>query len=325
MPSPRQRQFWQAKARYVAYGGARGGGKSWAVRHKAMLLCLRYPGIRVLLVRRSYPELRENHILPLRAMLAGVARYRDGEKAFDFPNGARLRFGYCDGEADVLRYQGQEYDAIFLDEATQLTERQFWALSACLRGTGKHPRRMYLTCNPGGIGHGWVKRLFVDRAYLPGEDPADYEFIPARVWDNKALLERDPDYVRGLERLPEEMRRAWLEGDWGVFAGQYFTEFRRELHVAEPFSLPPEWRRYAALDYGLDMLACYWIALEPEGKAWVYRELYEPGLIISQAARRIRELSAEPLHAALRLRICGGDASRPARAPRSCSRRGACP
>lgn len=287
-PNPRQKEFFAAKVRFVAYGGARGGGKSWAVRKKAMLLALRYPGIRMLLARRTLGEVWDNHILPLQQDLAGIARYRDAEKAFLFANGSRLKFGYCDSERDVLQYQGQEYDVIFLDEATQFTEFQFFTLTACLRGTGNCPRRMYLTCNPGGVGHGWVKRLFIDRDYRPGERAADYRFIPARVYDNSALVQQDPGYVQMLENLPEDLRRAWLEGDWNAFAGQYFKEWRRDVHVLRPFAIPAHWRRYAALDYGLDMLAALFIAVAPDGCAYVYREVYRPGLIGSQAAEALR-------------------------------------
>lgn len=284
-----QKAFFRANTRFVAYGGARGGGKSWSVRKKAVLLAVNYPGIRILILRRTFPELRENHILPMLGELKEMARYRETEKAFLFPTGSRIRFGYCDGERDVLQYQGQEFDVIFIDEATQFTEYQFTTLTACLRGTNSFPKRFYLTCNPGGVGHTWVKRLFVDRDYRPGENPEDYTFIRARVYDNLPLMEQDPGYVHMLEALPQDLKKAWLEGSWDIFAGQYFTEWNRELHVVEPFVIPDHWRRYFVMDYGLDMLAGYWIALEPTGRGVVYRELYQPGLIISQAARAILE------------------------------------
>lgn len=286
-PNERQRLFFDSTSRFVAYGGARGGGKSWAVRQKAILLAAMYAGIRILLLRRSYPELRENHILPMMAQLSGAAVYKETEKAFCFGNGSRIRFGYCDSEKDVLRYQGQEYDVIFLDEATQFTEMQFSVLTACLRGANGFPKRFYLTCNPGGVGHAWVKRLFIDRKYRPGERAEDYTFIPARVTDNHAITERDPGYVRMLQNLPEDLRRAWLDGEWDVFAGQYFREFDRAIHVCRPFALPGSWRRYFAMDYGLDMLAGYWAAFSPQGDAYVYREIYESDLIVSEAAKRI--------------------------------------
>ena len=298
-PNEKQRRFLLANTRFIAYGGARGGGKSWAVRLKARLLCIRYAGIRVLVLRRTFPELRENHILPLMADLHGVARYKESEKAFLFPNGSRLRFGYCDAETDVLQYQGQEFDVIFLDEATQFSEYQFITLTACLRGANTFPKRVYLTCNPGGVGHEWVKRLFITRSYKETENPGDYTFIPASVYDNHVLMQKDPGYLAMLKNLPEDVRRAWLDGDWDVLAGQYFTEFDRRVHVIEPFDIPAHWRRYFAFDYGLDMLAGYWIALDTHGRAYVYREVYEPGLIISEAAKRILSLTTEPIDAYL--------------------------
>ena len=300
-PNAKQKQFFRAERRYIAYGGARGGGKSWAVRVKALLLALEYPGIRLLLVRRSYGELEENHIRPLRAMIGELAAYRESDKTFAFRNGSRLRFGYCDAENDVLRYQGQEYDCVFLDEATQLTEFQFQTFKGCLRGVNDFPKRIYVTCNPGGVGHAWVKRLFIDRDFRCGERAEDYEFIPADVYDNAALMESDPEYVLRLESLPWELRQAWLHGSWDVFAGQFFTEWSREAHVCAPFAVPEHWRRYITLDYGMDMLAAYCIAVDEQGGAWVTDEVYEGrdlgeghnGLIISAAAERLKLLAGE--------------------------------
>lgn len=148
-PTPKQQRFLLADSRYVAYGGARGGGKSHAVRLKAALLALTYAGIRIIIVRRTYPELLENHIRKLSAELSGIAVYKEVDKSLTFPNGSRIVFGYCATEADVLRYQGQEYDILMIDEATQLTEYQFQWLDAMVRGVNKFPKRTYLTCNPG--------------------------------------------------------------------------------------------------------------------------------------------------------------------------------
>ena len=186
---------------------------------------------------------------------------------------------------------------IFIDEATQIPEKWFDVLKACVRGANAFPKRIYLTCNPGGVGHGWVKRLFIDRRFKKDENPADYRFIPAKVYDNTALLKQDAAYVKMLESLPEDLRRAWLEGNWNLFAGQYFTEWREELHVVEPFSIPAHWRRYFTMDYGLDMLAGYWIALDEQGKAYVYREVYQSGLIMSDAARLVKSMTTEQIYA----------------------------
>ena len=292
-PNPKQLLFLKSKKRKVGFGGSRGGGKSWVVRVKAILLALFYPGIKILIMRRTYADLWNNHVLELRKVLepAKIATYRDSEKAMIFPNGSRIRFGYCASESDVLQYQGQEYDIIFIDEATQFTEFMYNCLVACNRGANDFPHRIYITCNPGGVGHSWVKRLFIDRDYTEAENPEDYEFIQSKVYDNTVLMEKDPDYVHMLETLPEDMRKAWLDGDWNVFAGQYFREWRDDIHIIDPIEIPEWWRRYFAMDYGLDMLAGYWIAVDGEGQAYVYREVYQSGLIASEAAQKIKELT----------------------------------
>lgn len=288
-PTPKQQRFFDSRARYTAYGGSRGGGKSWALRRKLILMAFHYPGLKTLLVRRTLPELRENHIFPLLAELGRTVRYSESSHCFTFPNGSRLVLGYCDKERDVLRYQGQEYDVIALDEATQLTEFQFSTFKACLRGANDFPKRMYLTCNPGGVGHAWVKRLFLDRQYHMGENPDDYTFIPAGVYDNEVLMKQDPEYVRQLESLPDSLRRAWLDGSWDVFEGQYFPEFSRNKHVCEPFELPSDYTFFGALDYGFDMLAVLWLARSPEGVLYVYREYGRSGLTLTAAAKAVAE------------------------------------
>ena len=290
-PNPKQDEFFTADTRYIAYGGARGGGKSWAVRVKASLLALNYPKCRILIVRRTLPELRENHTRPLMELLACLGdrvSYKETEKAFFFHDtGSMIRLGYCDQESDVLQYQGQEYDFIFIDEATQLTEYQYMWISSCCRGVNGIPKRIYLTANPGGVGHAWVKRLFIDREYKEGENPEDYTFIQAKASDNTALKENDPGYLVWLDSLPDGQRQAWRDGDWDAFMGQYFSEFSRDIHVCEPFLIPAEWRRYVSMDYGLDMCAALWIAVSPDNRSYVYKELYKPNLPVSEAAREI--------------------------------------
>jgi phage terminase large subunit len=291
-PSEKQKEFLLSKAKYTAYGGARGGGKSWALRYKLLLLCLRYAGIRTVIIRRTFPELRENHVGALYelAVKTGLAEYSETHKVFRFINGSQIKLGYLDSETDLLQYQGQEFDIIAIDEATQLYERAFTVLAASLRGANSFPKRMYLTCNPGGVGHGWVKRLFIDKAYREGENPEDYCFIPALVYDNASLIKSNPDYVKQLEMLPEDLRRAWLLGEWDVFAGQFFTEFDERIHSAH-LTLPKNTEKYCALDYGLDMLAALFIAVDENGRAYVYDEIYESGLIVSEAAEKIRRKS----------------------------------
>ena len=291
VPSEKQKEFFRSTHRYTAYGGARGGGKSWALRRKLVLLALCYPGIRILLVRRTLSELKENHLFVLLSELDGVVTYKESLKTFVFPGGSILTLGYCDAERDVLRYQGQEYDIIALDEATQLTELQFSTFKACLRGANPFPKRMYLTCNPGGVGHSWVKRLFIDRVYNQNEDPNDYHFIPARVYDNVSLMQKDPNYVNALKSLPSALKSAWLDGDWNVFEGKFFPEFSKEIHTVKPYFIPRAYKRFVALDYGFDMLAVLWIAANPNGDLTVYRELAISGLTLSKAAHAVVENS----------------------------------
>jgi len=292
-PSNKQLEFLKATSRYVAYGGARGGGKSWCIRFKAVALAMCHPGITILIVRATYDDLKKNHIRELQKMLRGVAKYKETDKLFEFPNGSVIYFQYCDNANDIDRFQGVEYDVAFIDEATQLSEEQFRAISASIRGVNNFPHRVYLTCNPGGVGHAWVKRLFIDRDYQEHENPVDYTFIPAKVSDNKILLETDTNYIEMLKSLPEGLRRAWLEGDWDALAGQYFSEFRKDKHVIEPIEIPSSWRRYVSIDYGLDMLACYWSAFAPDGTCYIYRELYQSNLIVSEAAERMLELTGD--------------------------------
>ena len=308
-PSERQKLFLSAKQKYVAFGGARGGGKSWAVRVKAVLLCLKHPGIKVMIIRKTYPELQENHILPLCAMLNcnaprredKIASYNDAKKHIVFPNGSRILFRYCDDEKDAQRFQGTEVDVLFVDEATQQSEDKMLMLRACVRGVNDFPKRIYYTCNPGGEGHGWMKRLFIDRRFQENERAEEYVFIQSRVTDNRALMESDPDYIRQLEALPPKLRAAWLDGDWDIFEGQFFEEFRaapdaklcakagitpeealrqhRFTHVIEPFDLNAGerrgWNIMRSYDFGYNkpFSLGYW-AVDYDGVLYRILEMY---------------------------------------------------
>ena len=283
-PSPKQQLFLRATQKYVAFGGARGGGKSWAVRVKAVLLALRYPGIKIMIVRKTYPELRANHITPLKELVGKTAVFKETAKEFLFRNGSVIKLGYCRNIKDLDRYQGTEVDVLFLDEATQLTEEQYDRFKACVRGVNDYPKRVYLTCNPGGVGHAFVKRLFIDRAYKSGENPDDYVFYKSLVTDNAALMENDPEYIKRLEALPPKLRRAWLDGDWDIFDGQFFEEFRDDpkhykdrmfTHVIEPFEIPDGWNIVRSFDFGFAKpFSCDWWAIDYDGRAYLILQLY---------------------------------------------------
>lgn len=296
-PNPKQELFLKARTKHVAFGGGRGGGKSWAVRTKAKLLCLRYPGIRTLIVRRSYPELINNHINLLRRELIGLAKYNDKDKVLKFVNDSTINFAYCDHDKDLDRLQGVEYDIIFLDEATQLSEYQMKTIIACLRGPNSFPKRIYYTCNPGGQGHQYIKRLFIDRKFEETEDPDDYTFIQSLVTDNTVLMKTQPDYIKQLETLPPKIRDAWLYGRWDVYEGQYFEDFRetpdpdecersgisieeakqsrRWTHVIEPFDIPRGWNIARSYDFGYGKpFSCAWWAIDYDGTIYRILELY---------------------------------------------------
>ena len=306
--STKQEQFFDSRTKYTCYGGARGGGKSWCTQRKVVGGCLKYKGLRVLVVRRRYEDLENSVIEPILNLVEGKAAvYNNTQHILTFFNGSYVRFGNMEsyGSATQGKYQGQEYDWIFLEEATQFTEQEFRGLAACCRGASKYPKRIYLTANPGGIGHQWVKRLFVTREFLPNENPDDYLFIKATVEDNKDLLKGSPDYINALELLPEDIRRAHRYGDWDALAGGFFPEFRTSTHVVKAFEIPSDWAKYRAFDYGLDMFACLWVAVDYKGRHYVYREFCEKGLIVSDAARAA--LSATPLNEVVQYTIAPPD------------------
>lgn len=310
-PSPRQAEFLADTHKYVAFGGARGGGKSWAVRVKAVLLCCAHPGITCMIVRKTYPELRENHIAPLCSLLhtwetdksRRLASYNDSKKELRFPNGSRILFRYCDAERDAQRFQGTETDVLFIDESTLMSESQLKKLSACVRGANGFPKRIYSTCNPGGQSHAYHKRLYIDRQYESGEDPEEYSFIQSLVTDNRALMEspEGKGYLKQLQTLPPQLRDMWLHGRWDSLSGAAFSELRltpdeekcrqagitpeqaarqgRWTHVLEPFDLNSGERRgwsiLRSYDFGYHrpFSLGYW-AVDYDGVLYRILEMY---------------------------------------------------
>lgn len=284
-PNEKQKLFLSAKQKYIAYGGARGGGKSWSVRTKATLLACRYPGIRILIMRRTYPELQANHIEIMKADLTpAFGRYNQTEKQLTFRSGSIIKFMYCKNDADLNNIQGHEYDVIFIDEATNMTEKQLRAITACCRGVNDFPKHVYFTMNPGGPGHGFIKRLFIDRRFNDRENPDEYTFIQALVDDNTALMEAQPDYVAQLDALPGKLREAWRFGRWDVFEGQVFGEFvdasehykdRVQTHVIEPFKIPDSWKIYRGFDWGYAKpFSVGWYAIDHDNVMYRFREMY---------------------------------------------------
>lgn len=301
-PQPRQSEFMSRPEYECLYGGAAGGGKSDA------LLCeglrqIDIPNYRGILFRRTYPELEglisRSHELYKTAY--PKARYNTSEKRWTFPSGAKIFFGYMQYEKDWKNYQGKAYDFIGFDELTHFTRNQYMRIMGRNRPTGPGTR-VYIraTANPGGIGHAWVKDRFIDVAPPRTRIVANYDvtqpdgsrvtikrsriFIPATVFDNKKLLENDPNYLGTLASLPEADRNAMLYGDWNTFDGKVFKEFRddplhyedqRWTHVINPFPIPAWWKIYRGFDFGYAKpFSVAWYAVDDRGKMYRIREYY---------------------------------------------------
>lgn len=301
-PTEKQALFLSAKVKHVGYGGARGGGKSHIVRDKAKRLSLRYPGIKVLIVRRTMPELRSNHINVLKTEIpTSIARYNQAERTFFWANGSTIKFDYCDNDGHLMHYQGCEYDIIFIDEATNLLQEWIEKIVVCCRGVNNFPKRIYYTFNPGGPSHGYFKRLFIDRDFQGEENPEDYVFIQAKVTDNSYLMQSQPEYISFLKNLPPKLRAAWLDGAWDIFEGQFFEDLRlapdtkrcieagitpeealrqhRWTHVIEPFDLNVGerrgWHIMRSYDFGYNkpFSLGYW-AVDYDGVLYRIMEMY---------------------------------------------------
>ncbi len=297
---PRQYRFVQSPAFETLYGGAAGGGKTAAQIIDAFLYAARYRGSRQIIFRRYYTELEMSimedipKILPVEELT-----FNRQEKVYRLRrNGSVIRLGYIARNSDVTKYQSAQFDVIRFDELTHFTEYQYTYMRSRCRGANPYPKAMKSSTNPGGVGHSWVKRMFIDPAppdtlfevqCLDKAKPLSRIFIPARVQDNGDIMQYDRDYIRRLQSLPEAERRTLLDGDWNVFEGQYFSEFNYPVHVIEPFNIPSHWRRYRVFDYGLDRLACLWIAVDPSNNAYVYREYCRSDLPIWRAAKDILE------------------------------------
>jgi phage terminase large subunit len=294
---PKQELFLQSIEQYPVtfFGGAKGGGKSYALRNLLLARRFEKPNTTAAIFRKTYPELEANHIRPLFQQHPELKTYwSEGRKLLTLANGSTLQFCHCASEADVDLYQGREFHDLGIDEAGQWTESMFRKLLGSNRSSksGVSPRAV-LTGNPGGPGHKWLKRLFVEKRYNDRERAADYNFIQALVDDNPALVDNDPDYITRLESEPNEaLRAAYRFGSWDVWAGQYFGEIDRKTHFIQPFSIPAHWNRFGAYDYGFNHPAAFlWFAVDEDGTVYIYREFVQAGLRVDQFFDRIRAFS----------------------------------
>ncbi|GMA40204.1 terminase large subunit domain-containing protein [Mobilicoccus caccae] len=308
----KQRDFHSATEPLVLFGGSAGGGKSRSVREEALSFASAVPGSRQLILRRTFPELARSHVQAFRLELpVELGVYAEAAHEVRLRNGSVVELGHLQHEGDVQRYQSAEYARIYADEATQLTQFQLTYMQSRLRVAGPVRDRMAelglvpamrMTANPGGVSHAWVKAQFIDPAppgttftppaTLEDPNPAARRFIPARVTDNPHI---DASYVDRLNGLDEDTRRALRDGDWDVYAGMAFGEWRREVHVVDPARMPgPDelaaYPRAVGCDYGLSApFAAVWLARLGDGLLYLYRERYAPELTPHEQAEQIRD------------------------------------
>lgn len=292
---PKQKLFLQTveDTPITFYGGAKGGGKSKGIRDILLLRRFKYPGTHAGLFRRTYKELEGNHIRPIFKEYPMLKKFwNDSKKLLSLPNGSSIEFCHSENEDDIGLYQGREFEDLAIEEAGQWTEAMFRTLLGSNRSAtrGFKPRCL-LTGNPGGIGHSWLKRIFIERRFHERERPDDYAFVQALVDDNLALIDNDPDYVHRLDSEPNEaLRKAYRYGDWDVFAGQYFGELRREVHVVKAFTIPSHWPRFGAYDYGFNHPAAFgWFACDEDGNVYLYREIVQSAMRVDQFALELNK------------------------------------
>ena len=293
-----QTDFLAAGETDVLYGGAAGGGKSYAMLVDPLRFAHR-GAHRALILRRSMPELREliDKSRELYPKAFPGCKYREVEKLWNFPSGAKVEFGFLERDADVYRYQGQAYSWIGFDEITHLPTEFSWNyLASRLRTTDSEiVPYMRCTANPGGSGAQWVKKRYISPSppneSFMGDDGITRKFIPARLNDNPYLAQ-DGRYEQMLKSLPPTQRKQLLEGNWEIAEGAAFTEFDRHLHVVEPFEIPLHWERTKGLDYGYaSESACVWAAIDPtDGTLIIYRELYRKGLLATELAEMLTNM-----------------------------------
>lgn len=300
-PTAKQRLFHASKSNEILYGGAAGGGKSYAICWDASMRCLKYPGTSAYLFRRTYPELEQTLIKTMRMIVPEtLGKYYSGNHEMQFVNGSVARFCHLSDEGDVIKYQGAEIQWLYFDELTHFSESMYNYIKTRLRAPLRLGVKPCVRCasNPGGPGHGWVKARFVDSTdvgthtvikdtEITGRDgqkktmKSVCEYIPATVYDNPHI---DDIYIVELQNKPSKLRDALLYGKWDAFEGQAFPEFTNDpehykdglhTHVIDPFDIPLHWTRYVSFDHGFSRPFSFgaW-AVDPDGRAYRYKELY---------------------------------------------------
>lgn len=276
----------------IGLGGARGPGKSHAVLSQAALDDCQYiSGLKVLFLRQTGVAAKESFDDLVDKVVRGHIAFRKTNAGLRFPNGSSIKFGGFKTEKDIDKYIGIEYDIIIVEELNQLTESKYEKLRGSLRTSkaGWRPR-MYTSFNPGGIGHVFVKERYV----IPHRENKQMKtrFIPSTYKANPYLNE---EYTTYLEELTGDLGKAWREGEWDLFAGQYFGLWRYDKHVVRPFIIPLSWFRFRAIDPSgrNGTTSCHWYAVDPDGRVWVYREYYYNAKLNGDVGRDLDEHAKE--------------------------------
>lgn len=298
-PSAKQSEFHVCDAFEVLYGGAKGGGKSCALVMDSLKYGLSHAGAKIYLFRETYDMLDATLISEWKEKVPEeLYTYNEGKHIATLVNGSTVRFRYVSSFKDAKLYQGRSIDYVGVDELTKHEEKTVQELLSCVRSPKGFPPRFRATCNPGDIGHAWVKKRYIDATERGKQEIIDeitgnrIAFIPAKVYDNVQIMKNDPAYVRRLENLPEAQRKAYLEGDWDSFEGQAFSEWKDSVHVVEPFRIPSTWKKYRGIDYGRTApFCCLWGAEDQDHNIYIYEEAYQAGMDASDQAKLINEKS----------------------------------
>jgi hypothetical protein len=315
-----QVMFHQSDADVVAYGGARGGGKSLCLLLEA-LRHIAHPDYKAIIFRRTYPQLSELIGRAYKYYRRLGMKWRGSDKIFEMPGGGIVKFAHCQHPKDVENYVGHEYQFLGIDQVEQFTEEMVQVLETCVRSAfAGLPCRIRYTSNPGSIGHLWFKSRFVDKCrpsscgkpvyykdfditYQPvkpgkifrDKDNRTTQYIPARVFDNPSLMQNDPNYVRRLQAMPEKLMQAHLFGDYDTFVGQFFDMWNHDLHVVRPFEIPPESvvNIFGGFDWGYAAPSCYGLAaVMPNWDVFMIREYYDSGKSVQYISEQIKRLDA---------------------------------
>lgn len=307
-PSDRQTKFHTSTAFETMYGGAAGGGKTAAIVAEAITYALEYPKARIYIFRKTIPELKQSVVPEIMRQCAdfiNVAKgmaYNSQDRVYNFSNGSMIQLAYLETPQDMYKYQSAEIHLLLIDELTHFTQEEYEYLKTRVRSTGEHPLKVMSATNPGNIGHAWVKAYFIDIAtpetIYKDKNGNTRQFIPAKVSDHPIEAFRNT-YTAQLSSLTNpDLKRALLLGDWDIFAGQAFNEWKRETedgkqwHVVSPFAVPNHWVKWFAYDYGYNSYAAgLWFARDPNTeRLYVYKEFYQHEMPVSKQAGLILQI-----------------------------------